>query len=380
MASTAEQQQHDAAAALAAALGLSGGGSCSASPLPRAVRALPLWARWRIARDALAVASGVRALASFDGAHVPDPEPLARCLAPAVAAAAAEAEEEATGAPPLALLVVDGVCCVCAPRRLLRECAARLEALKRNSGGEQEELEQEEEQQQQEEGEGLSPPPPPPLLVCLDGGEPRLAPPDVRARVVAQLEGLQSALHLAFRPHCGAAAPAADAAPPPLPVAVLPLGSDAGASSSPPLPTLPTINGWLLGYPVVYVVGAGEPAGGEKEEEQEDGDAGRRAVASLQQASDGGGGLTLLRAVLPCASLPAEPPGPLGPTAPDPLWQCSVPVRAIGGERAVERLARRAERDLRAAADGGRSPLLWGPEGAARVEVAAAALGVAIVL
>jgi hypothetical protein len=395
-----------AARAVAAALGLrrNDGTTGLAAPLARAVRALPAWARWRIARDTLAVATGVRVLASFDGAHVPDAEALARCLGPAaaVAAAAAAGEPGAAGGggggallSALALLVVDGVCCVCAPARLLRDCAARLEALKREDGREEEEEEEAEEEDEDNAraGGGLrappapAPPPPPPppqprapLLVCLDGDAPRLAPPDVRARVCAQLEGLQSALDLAFRRHCAppAAANGADANAAPDAAAALPVVPDVllppASSSSPPplLPALPTLNGWLLGYPVVYVVGQGEEE-----------DAGRRAAASLQHASassarGGGGGLSLVRAVLPCCHdcLPAEPPGPLGASH-DPLWQFSVPAQAVGGERAVARLAQRAERELRARVAAAAAGSWSGPP---RVELAPASWGPAIVL
>ena len=415
-----------AAAALAAALGLRAGGGATGGgsgpvPAPAAsssrepsLRRLSAPARWRIARDVLAVASGLRPLASFDGAYVPDPLALARCLGPALS----PAPPPPLGRPPLALLVVDGVCCVCAPEALLRECASRLEALRRRQQADGEKsggaaaaasvaADEDDGGRGDDDDDGddddTLPPLPPPLFVYLDGGAPRLAPRDVLARVCAQLGALQRVLTRAFE-SCGSGAGGDGSgggggggggeAGAVLPVIPLLLGgSDGGADGE--LPALPTLNGWLLGYPVVYVLAAAAAAGQGGEAEREA--AGRQVAASLAAAAaasadddgdggddgdeggNGGGGLWLMRGELPCPALPAEPG--TSATAPSPLWQLSVPVAAAGGRAAVGRTARAQEALLRArAAASAAAQLCWGPPCVAVVRLLPAPSGLAYVV
>jgi hypothetical protein len=362
----------EAAGLLAASLGLGAPASspAAAPPAPRSLRSSRAAARWTVARDVLAVASGVRPFASLDGAFLPDPRAaaawLGAALLPLAGAAAAAAAAPHPGDKKLALVVVDGVCCVCSPSRLLREGAARLEALRRRGP-------QTAAGAKEPSREGALAP----LLVRLGEGGARLLSPEEHARACAQLEALHSVLEDAFE---RAAAASGAGGAPSLPVVpdllLLPLPASGAPRSG--LPALPTLNGWLLGYPVVYTV---DDAGGDAEA------AGRAASAALREAagSPGGGLRLLLAGHHGCPPLP--PLGPSGGGEP-PLWQCSVPVGAVGGIEAVrDVVAAAAERELRgrlrerqAEEEAAGRHWWWGSPDAARVEVAPAPDGAGVVL
>lgn len=306
--------------------------------------------RWTVARDVLAVAAGVRSFVSLDGACLRDPRAaadwLGAALLPVVAAVAPHPGDEK-----LALVVIDGVCCVCSPSRLLREGAARLKALRRH-------------------GPSAAAMAGPlrgalaPLLVRLGEGGARLLSPEEHARVCAQLEALHSVLEDAFERAAAAASPSS-----------LPVVPDLLLLPASGLPALPTLNGWLLGYPVVYTV--------------DDGGDPQAAAAALRDAAASPGGLRLLAAYHQrphrCTHLLLPPRGSGGEEA---IWQCSVPVDAVGGIEVVRDVAAAAERELRGRlrerqaeeAAVGRLFRSWGSPDAARVEVAPAPDGVGMVL
>ncbi|GBF92156.1 hypothetical protein Rsub_04503 [Raphidocelis subcapitata] len=174
--------------------------------------------RPRLAYDALAVAAGLRAVAMFDYARAA-PAELAAALAPLRRAPGFQG----------GLLVLDGCCYLSDLGHLLQ----RLETFCRGQGADAD--------ADADDGAAGGPA----LAVVEFGGPaPALAPEASLRALAAQLAPLLAAVERRLSPprQAGVAWPVIDLA------------------AVPGLPCMPTLNGWLLGYPVVYSVGSYEEA------------------------------------------------------------------------------------------------------------------------
>ena len=308
--------------------------------------------RARLAYDALAVAAGLRSVAMADYALCA-PAALARALgasglsagagggaAAALGAAAAGRQLQFVGG----VLALDGCCYVADLARL----AARLEALLVSEPG------SDGAGPEAAGGGGAAAAAEPLIGAVFADGAPALAGADDLRLLRVQLARLLPAIRRAAAEAAASAAAAAGE-------------SAAGAATDwpvvdlgevPALPCMPTLNGWLLGYPVVYIV------------------AGREAAAAAARALSGAAlRRVAVRAACPALARRLEAGGNGGNVGGgeggDELLAFTIPEALCGGGAVDDACAALLARVRGAARRGG--PVRW--DVAAALHVGAAAPG-----